>query len=194
VAPSARIIGALRNTRQIISVWPEGEIHLGPKIVLFMHFDAHGAVRPQLLEYMRDLKENGRTIVFVSNAGKLQMAATRALQEICDVVILRQNIGYDFGAWRDAIDFLGLPRVETEEVIVANDSVFGPLLPLGDTLRRLNYNKADIWGLTEKLAGTLPSPVVFPGVWTHRLAVRGIQEFLANGQARAAEILCRASL
>jgi hypothetical protein len=71
------------------------------------------------------------------------------LRQVCAAVIVRRNIGYDFGAWRDAVDFLGLPRAETEEVIFANDSVFGPLLPLGDTLRRLNYEKADIWGLTE---------------------------------------------
>jgi hypothetical protein len=147
--PLARIVGRIRNTRQIISVWPEGDIELGPKVVLFMHYDGRGLVRAQMLNYIRDLKENGRSIVFVSNAGRLHPNAMLALREICAVVILRRNIGYDFGAWRDAIDFLGLPRSETEEIILANDSVFGPLLPLGDMLRRLNYNKADIWGLTE---------------------------------------------
>ncbi len=40
------------------------------------------------------------------------------LQEICAAVIVRRNIGYDFGAWRDALDFLGLPRAETEEIIL----------------------------------------------------------------------------
>ena len=151
LVPIARVIGQLRRTRQIVSVWPkhEGDIQLGPKIVLFMHFDRRGIVRPQLLDYMRDLQENGRTIVLVSNAGRLKPAAMQALQEICTAVIVRRNSGYDFGAWRDAIDFLELPRQETKEIICANDSVFGPLLPLGDVLRRLNYAKADVWGLTE---------------------------------------------
>jgi hypothetical protein len=147
--PLARVVGYIRPARQILSVWPQGDITLGPKIVLFMHWDSRGVVRQQLLDYMTDLKENGRTIVFVSNAKKLRPAGMAALQGICNAVIVRRNIGYDFGAWRDAIDYLGLPRAETEEVIFANDSVFGPLIPLGDTLRRLNYNKADIWGLTE---------------------------------------------
>jgi len=114
-----------------------------------MHFDRLGVVRTQLLDYMRGFKENGRTVVFISNAGKLRPSAMTALQELCAVVIVRRNIGYDFGAWRDAIDFLELPRAGTEEIILANDSVFGPLVPLGDTLRRLNYAQADIWGLTE---------------------------------------------
>jgi hypothetical protein len=147
--PLARLVGMIRPARQILQVWPAGEITLGPKIVLFMHFDGRGVVRQQLLDYMRDLQENGRTIVFVSNAKKLRPAGMAAVQGLCAAVIVRRNIGYDFGAWRDAIDVLGLPRAETEEVILANDSVFGPLVPLGDTLRRLNYNKADVWGLTE---------------------------------------------
>jgi hypothetical protein len=147
--PLARIAGHIRSTRQILRVWPEGEIALGPKIVLFMHFDGRGLVRGQMLDYMRELKENGREVVFVTNAGRLQPVALSALQEICAAVIIRKNIGYDFGAWRDALDHLGLPRAETEEIIFANDSVFGPLLPLGDTLRRINYAKADVWGMTE---------------------------------------------
>jgi len=147
--PLARVVGLIRPARQIVTVWPKGEITLGPKIVLFMHFDSRGVVRQQLLDYITDLTENGRTVVFVSNAKKLRPAGMAALQGLCAAVIVRRNIGYDFGAWRDAVDFLGLPRAETEEVIFANDSVFGPLVPLGDTLRRLNYEKADIWGLTE---------------------------------------------
>jgi hypothetical protein len=149
VVPAARLIGQLRSTRQITFVCPQGEITLGPKVALFMHFDRRGHVRSQLLHYVRELRENGRDVVFVSNARKLKPEALAALQEICAGVIVRRNIGYDFGAWRDAIDYLNLPRANTEEIICANDSVFGPLLPLGDVLRRFDYSRADIWGLTE---------------------------------------------
>lgn len=147
--PLGLAIGRIRSTRQIVRAWPEGKVKLGPRVALFMHFDRRGAVRPYLLDYMRELAANERDVVFVSNAGKLQPAALAALQDICACVIIRRNVGYDFGAWRDALDHLGLPRAGTEEIICANDSVFGPLLPLGDTLRRLDYGKADIWGLTE---------------------------------------------
>jgi len=149
IMPVARLIGWIRSPRQIVKIWPEGDVILGPRVALFMHFDRGGRVRAQLFTYMRALKDNGRDIVFVTNAGFLTAEAMAALQEICACVIIRKNIGYDFGAWRDAIDYLGLPRAETEEIICANDSVFGPILPLGDTLRRLDYASADIWGLTE---------------------------------------------
>ncbi|WP_244876895.1 rhamnan synthesis F family protein [Acidocella facilis] len=147
--PLARLIGWIRSPRQTLSSWPEAGIALGPRVVLFMHYDGRGGVRAQVFSYLRALRASGRDVVFVSNAGKLNEVAQAELREICAGIILRRNVGYDFGAWRDAIDRLGLPRAETEEVILANDSVFGPLLPLGDVLRRLDYTRADIWGLTE---------------------------------------------
>ncbi len=149
VVPFAVAVGRLRSQRQIISAWPSGDVPLGPKIVLFMHFDGRGTVRRQLLDYIRELKENGRDVVFVTNAGRLRPEAMEALQALCAAVLVRRNVGYDFGAWADALNHLGLPRADTEEVIVANDSVFGPLLPLGNMLRRLDYAKSDVWGLTE---------------------------------------------
>lgn len=147
--PLAVLIGRLRNPRQVIMAWPEGEVKLGPQVALFMHFDGRGFVRQQLLDYMRELKENGRDVVFVSNSEKLTPYALEMVKEQCAAVLVRRNIGYDFGAWADALHHLGLPRADTQEIIFANDSVFGPLLPLGDLLRRLNYEKSDIWGLTE---------------------------------------------
>ncbi len=149
VMPLLALIGRMRRPQQILSAWPAGAVVLGPKVVLFMHFDSSGKVRQQLLDYMMDFAGNGYSIVFVTNSEKLMPAAMAALQGICAAIIIRRNIGYDFGAWRDALLRLGLPRAETEEVILANDSVFGPLTPIGDVLRRINYGKADVWGLTE---------------------------------------------
>jgi hypothetical protein len=147
--PLARVVGQIRSPHQVVFTWPQGEVKLGPRVALFMHFDGYGIVRPQLFDYMRELKANGLDVVFVTNSGKMQPSAIEALKDVCAAVLVRRNIGYDFGAWADALHTLGLPRAETQEIILANDSVFGPLTPLGDILRRLNYTKADVWGLTE---------------------------------------------
>jgi len=149
IVPAARVIGRLRSRRQIIFNWPEGEIALTPKIVLFLHFDRNGNVREQIFQYIRELAETGRSVVFVTNAGLLKPDALARLQLICTAVIIRKNQGYDFGAWRDAIEFLALPRAETQELILANDSLFGPIRPLASMLEKLDYAQADIWGLTE---------------------------------------------
>lgn len=71
------------------------------------------------------------------------------LQEICAGIIIQKNQGYDFGAWRDGIAFLGLLRVNTEELILANDSIFVTIKSQKDMLARFDYTKVDIWGLAE---------------------------------------------
>ncbi len=149
LVPLARIVGAIRPARQIVSVWPEGPVALPPQVVLFMHFDAGGGIRRQMLDYLQEFTANGRAVVFVTNSGRLTKAAMAALQPLCAAIIIRKNIGYDFGAWRDALEAMALPRADTTEVILANDSVLGPLTPLGDVLRRFDYERADFWGLTE---------------------------------------------
>jgi hypothetical protein len=147
--PLAKVIGRLRSTKQINYRWPNEEVQLGQKVVLFAHYDRSGFVREQVFAYLRALKEQGRDVVFVSNSERLKPVTLPLLQELCVSVLVRRNIGYDFGGWRDALDELSLPRKNTLELILANDSVFGPLTPLGDILRRLDFEKTDVWGLTE---------------------------------------------
>ena len=145
---AARILGRLRSPHQVIRQIPE-QIDLGPRVVLFMHFDGNGGVRPAVLAYVRDLIAAERSVVFVTNSGRLTDAAISALRAAGAQIMIRRNIGYDFGAWRDAIETLSLPRANTEELILCNDSVFGPVRPLDVTLLRLDYAQADVWGLTE---------------------------------------------
>jgi hypothetical protein len=149
IVPLALLIARFRRRRQIIAVWPEGPMNLSPKIVLFMHFDRTGRVRAQIQDYMRQLRDSGRSVVFITNAGFLTPPTMEALKTICAGIIIRKNQGYDFGAWCDGVEHLDLPRPGTEEIIFANDSVFGPLTPLAPMLERIDYARADIWGLTE---------------------------------------------
>lgn len=64
----------------------------------------------------------------------------------CDIQIVRENIGYDFGAWRHAVELLGgLPRARS--VTFTNDSI----LPVKD---------ADLSQLRQRVAKA-STPVVF---------------------------------
>ncbi|MHB1301958.1 MAG: rhamnan synthesis F family protein [Acidiphilium sp.] len=145
----AGILGRLRSPHQVIASKPGGGIVLGSKVVLFLHWDRGGRVREALFTYIAQLAESGRSVVFVTNAGKIEPNAEARLLTLCAGVLVRRNVGYDFGGWRDAIETLDLPQAGTEEIIIVNDSVFGPVRPLEATLLRLDYTDADVWGLTE---------------------------------------------
>jgi len=145
----AYLASFLRSPHQILSVWPEDGIRVGPRVAIFAHFDAGGALRPHVLQYLSALRASGLSVVVVTNSGGLRAEAMAALRTLCAGVIVRRNVGYDFSAMRDGIERVGLPRPETEMVVLVNDSVYGPLQPLGPLIEKMDFGRADLWGMTE---------------------------------------------
>jgi len=143
------VLSLPRSAQQLVRAWPEGGIPLGPRVALFVHFDRRGQVRPYVLRYVEMLRRAGLSVVFVTNAGRLRDDGVEALKPLCAGILIRRNVGYDFGAWREALDYLKLPRYETESVLILNDSVYGPLAPLESLLERMDFTKADVWGATD---------------------------------------------
>ncbi len=142
-------ISFLPRGPQVLSIWINPAIPLGPKVAVFVHFDRNGRVRPYVMSYLRALHANGFAIGFVTNAGKLDPREAPAVQALCHAVIIRRNIGYDFAAMAEGLRVLALPQANTEMVLIANDSVYGPLRPLDDAFARIDFSTADLWGATE---------------------------------------------
>jgi hypothetical protein len=138
-----------RSPNQIVAAWPAGEMRLGPRIAIFVHYDGAGGVGEHTLHYVRALHAAGLSVLFVTNSGRLQPAAMAALQPVCAGILIRRNIGYDFGAMREGLEYLKLPRADTELVVLANDSIYGPFRPLDDLLARIDLGVADMWGATD---------------------------------------------
>lgn len=141
--------GYLRSPRQVVSAWPEGAVTLGARVAVVCHYDAAGRVRPDLFNHLSALREAGICVVLVSNSFTLEAEAAAHLRPICAAILVRRNVGYDFCAWRDALEHLGLPRADTEEVLLVNDSVYGPLSDLTPVLARIEQTGADVVALTD---------------------------------------------
>jgi hypothetical protein len=143
----------LRSPRQVVATWPEGEIPLGPRVAIFVHWDGQGLVRGHALHYIAALRDCGFSVVLVSNAGRLRPETMETLRPLCAGVLVRRNVGYDFGAMREGLEHLKLPRENTEMLVIANDSVYGPLGPLDGMIGRIDFGKADLWGATDSWQG-----------------------------------------
>ncbi len=143
------LIMSQRSPKRLLHQWPEGEIPLGPKVCVFVHWDGAGDVRDHVVHHVRSLAQAGLSVVFVTNSGFLRPAAMAALQQLCAGVLVRANVGYDFGAWREGFEVLQLPRPDTEMVVMANDSVYGPICPVDELLAKIDFGQADVWGCTE---------------------------------------------
>jgi lipopolysaccharide biosynthesis protein len=118
------------------------------RVAVFVHYDQHGSVHDFIYHYIRELAECGFAIIFVSNCPKLAQEDTERLVSVCALVVQRRNRGYDFGAYRDGIALI--PSVESlEHLVLANDSVYGPLNHLGPMLDRMDASRAEVWGATD---------------------------------------------
>lgn len=143
------VLMARRSPHAVLSRWPDGPFDLGPRACVFVHWDNAGAVRDHVLNQLRALQAAGVSTIFVTNAGRLTPAATEAVRPLVAAILIRDNVGYDFCAWRDGLEQAALPRPDTAMVLLANDSVYGPLRPLGPLLDGIDFTQAECWGATE---------------------------------------------
>lgn len=66
-----------------------------------------------------------------------------------DYYIIKKNEGYDFGSW-----MVGLHKIipymdKLEEIILLNDSVFGPLFDMTPLFEKMQKDPCDFWGIVD---------------------------------------------
>lgn len=68
----------------------------------------------------------------------------------CHKVIIRENVGMDFGGWRDAIHYLGYEYIsEYDELVLCNNSCFAPLISFQEIFYHMSREECDFWGNTK---------------------------------------------
>ncbi len=138
----------------LIYSWRRAGFRCSPKrpLLLFAQFSADGDLRSDILPLLKAYR-NYADIVFIgATPGLLKKSrALRLLQGVCDVVLLRRNAGYDFGSWMTALRFCKQDLTGCRELILTNDSFWGPVRPLDSLFERLASSQADVVGLTDNL-------------------------------------------
>ncbi|WP_195164587.1 rhamnan synthesis F family protein [Mesorhizobium sp. NBSH29] len=114
------------------------------RVCFFAHFNAHGEIKLHVRKYLAELRSCGFAIVVIS-AARLSDEARKDLQSQCDDLIVRENMGLDWGSWQAA--YKKYQHIKPKEyLLLCNDSVYGPLRPLSDWLEDLTRTPADVYG------------------------------------------------
>jgi len=117
------------------------------RVAVFAHYDRDDLVDQYVWYYLENLKRVSPSIVFVTTSN-ISVADITRLKAVCNTVIVRENTGYDFASWQ-----MGLASIEDlaafDELILCNDSVYGPLYPLRDVFDTMSEKPCDFWGITE---------------------------------------------
>lgn len=126
----------------------ELRIRQARRLCLFAHYHQHGLVAPHVLHYLRALRDAGFVTVVLSTA-TIDAAGCKSLREVGVELILRENAGMDFGGWIEACRRF-FP-IEADLLLLANDSVYGPLSDLSVFVDKLLAQDGDFYGAVESL-------------------------------------------
>lgn len=125
--------------------WLSGRLTLPSRCMIFVHYDADGGLSSSAMKLLTWYRQHVARLVVVSNS-PIEVSDRGHLLEVATDLIIRENEGYDFGAWRDAISALG-PLDAYDELCLANDSVLGPLFPADSLFDRVSALPNDVCGL-----------------------------------------------
>lgn len=119
-------------------------------LCVLAHFDRDGVIDDYVVHYLQALDALGCETVLVSTAEKLDDANIEKILPFCSRYIVKRNIGYDFASWRTGLNAIG-DLSGYDRVIIANDSVYGPLQDLAGVFAAMAARKVSFWGITDSL-------------------------------------------
>lgn len=119
----------------------------GQRVCVFVSFSPDGRLLPYTLHYLSQLKAQGFQNVLILNEVGRHRLPPEALS-LARIVMLRDNQGLDFAAWRDALArFPGIWSADL--VLFANDSIVGPFGGFDRLVERIDQDPAPLFYLTE---------------------------------------------
>lgn len=125
----------------------DGDIALTPRIAVLLIYQPNGLAASTVLT-CNWLASEGYSPFIVSNS-PLRVDDLARLRAVSWRILERENFGYDFGGYRDALRCIERWQLAAERMIVMNDSVWLPMVP--GLMRRLEAlaETADIVGLLQ---------------------------------------------
>jgi lipopolysaccharide biosynthesis protein len=117
-------------------------------LCIFAHYDSEDRVDEYVLYSLQKIQELGSDIIFVSTASLMDDDCIKKLSPHCAHILVRENLGYDFGSWK-----IGLEHAHNlsayQRLILANDSVYGPLHDVRDLFADMHQRGAAVWAITD---------------------------------------------
>ncbi len=120
--------GAARE--RFASLTPGGVPEGGRRLVVYTIYDRRGGIDDYVVHALEGLRPHSARIVAVVN-GDLTPSGRARLEPVVDEVIVRENSGFDIGAQRHALHHLREELSRYDEIVLTNDTWFGPVRPSG---------------------------------------------------------------
>ncbi|HEM6266690.1 TPA: rhamnan synthesis F family protein [Streptococcus suis] len=121
------------------------------RLLLYVHFNKFNELSSHVRYQLTSIRPLFSRVVFISNS-TLNPSDKESLltSNLVDDIIQRENVGFDFAAWRDGMTSVGFDELKTyDSVTLMNDTCFGPLWDLSDVYKQFEEDAdTDFWGMT----------------------------------------------
>lgn len=124
------------------------------RLCIYVTYNKENKIEPYVGYMIKALREHVTTLYVVCNYSKI-MEGIKYVEPYADGIFYRENKGYDAGAYKDMLcTILGWDRIyQYDELILVNDSFFGPFYDLGRCFAMMEQQNSDFWGMTTSPAG-----------------------------------------
>lgn len=125
------------------------EINSKKRICIFSHFSKDNLVDDYTLHYIKSLYELDCAIVFISTSKFLDEKSINKISNYVSYIIIRENICYDFGSYHLGYELVKKYLKNDSVLIFANDSVYGPIFNLKESIENAEKSNAEFIGMTD---------------------------------------------
>lgn len=122
---------------------------MAKRLGLYVFYNKKGQVNGYVKYLLKEMKRVLTDIAIVCN-GELDDAGKEYLQTQTACLFIRENAGFDAGAYKDVIlNKLGLEKIrEYDTLVMFNSSFYGPLYPMEEVFEKMDSKSLDFWGIT----------------------------------------------
>lgn len=121
------------------------------RLLLYVHFNKYNRVSSHVYYQLTQMRPLFSKVIFISNSQVSERDHQKLVNlRLMDNFIQRENIGFDFAAWRDGMTHVSFDDITTYDVVtIMNDTCFGPLWEIKDYYLKYEADdQVDFWGLT----------------------------------------------
>lgn len=119
------------------------------RLCIYAVYDRQKKINKYIEPVLRELKRFVTDIVIVCNFDEIA-EGEEYLRPYVSQIYFRDNVGFDAGAYKDTlIDFLTWDKAMLyDELLLTNDTYFGPVYPFDQMFSRMEDRQCDFWGIT----------------------------------------------
>ena len=130
------------------NIYDNTELSDKKRIAFYVHYNKDNILSEADITSLKEYKKIFDDMVFVSNS-TLGENDLKKLQSITKNVYIRENTGYDFGAWKYGLEQFGYDNLKKyNQVALINNSTLSPIFDLKSVFSKMENETVDFWGIT----------------------------------------------